>query len=583
MKNKAENSFIPPLDEWSQKMIGFEPELEKDGILDAATHLTLAKKNVGFYLVGGTVRDQLLGKKSKDYDAVVTGLANDRLIKILKQRGLTKETGELFGVIKNWPKYQYRETVGAEPLAEPIDFALPRRDKEGGGGHLDITAEVDPDIPIEDDLTRRDFTVNSLAWDVVNHKLVYPTGCESVCQNDLEKKLIRTVDSPEKSFGGDWLRILRAVRFACQLEGFELEEKTAQAIRILAPHLNDKYQEDKTEVADKKNNNSSDQQLKHKKSEYIVSRERVAEEFLKSFYHNPTKALKLYDQLGLLDCLLPEVKRLQGLVQPAEFHAEGDVFAHTALALASLNNPAFKAYAARIDGLLPDLAEAPSGSLKIEQTKDKERDAVKEQLELIVAALWHDIGKAETFQGADLTGDRIRFNNHDEIGAVTARKICRRLKLMTPAQFAVSEDNIKNMVADHMFFIHPAHDMGKKAIYKRLLVDDNRRLARNKLKLAVLDALSSIKQDTGQSDLSSIDFILAKLEEILTTLTSQRQENQTADLLNGREVMEALGIKSGPRVGEIIRALKEAQIEDRVTSKDEALAFIKGLTFEPPQ
>jgi len=151
------------------------------------------------YLVGGCVRDHLLGRPVKDWDVEVFGLPADRLEELLRGHGRVHTVGRAFGVLKL--------TAGAID----VDVSLPRRDSKVGPGHRGIRVDGDPDMPIEEAVRRRDLTINALLWDIVAGELVDLIGG----QEDLEAGLLRAVDAA--TFLEDPLRAVRAVQFAGRL------------------------------------------------------------------------------------------------------------------------------------------------------------------------------------------------------------------------------------------------------------------------------------------------------------------------------------------------------------------------------
>jgi len=173
-------------------------------------------KSIGgkIYSVGGAVRDEFLGKQSKDLDVLITGVPLDELGQILTKYGTVKLVGESFGVYKFIP----------EGSNEEIDIAIPRTETPtGGGGHKDFDIKSDHKLPIEKDLYRRDFTINAIAKDI-NGKIIDPYNG----QEDLKNKIIRAVN-PD-AFSDDPLRMLRAVQFASRF-GFTIEPHTLEMIQ----------------------------------------------------------------------------------------------------------------------------------------------------------------------------------------------------------------------------------------------------------------------------------------------------------------------------------------------------------------
>ena len=166
------------------------------------------------FSVGGAVRDEFLGKESKDLDVLVTGVPMDSLAQLLKKYGGVNTVGASFGVIKFVPQ-------GSK---EEIDIAIPRTEvATGAGGHQGFDVTSDHELPIEKDLERRDFTINAIAKDIDGNIIDPFNG-----QQDLKDKVIRIVN-PE-AFSDDPLRMLRAVQFASRF-GFTIEPKTMQMIK----------------------------------------------------------------------------------------------------------------------------------------------------------------------------------------------------------------------------------------------------------------------------------------------------------------------------------------------------------------
>ena len=200
--NEYYSSLVPKIDEGetiSLQDVPFKKEIEQLG--------------GKIYSVGGAVRDEFLGKQSKDLDILITGIPMDELEQVLSKYGGVNAVGKSFGVLKFVPKGSREE----------IDIAIPRTEKPSGeGGHKGFDITSDHALPIEKDLERRDFTINAIAKDVSGN-IVDPFNG----QEDLKNKIIRIVN-PD-AFSDDPLRMLRAVQFASRF-GFEIEPKTMQMI-----------------------------------------------------------------------------------------------------------------------------------------------------------------------------------------------------------------------------------------------------------------------------------------------------------------------------------------------------------------
>lgn len=182
--------------------------------------------------VGGKVRDELLGRKSKDLDLLIRGISLNDLEIILKRYGTVNSVGQKFSVIK-WKKFG---------SSEEIDIAVPRTEKKTGSKRTDFDVVSDPFLPIEDDLKRRDFTINSIAKKISGEYIDPYNGLL-----DIKNKVIRMISSdtfdPET---GDELRMLRAVNFASRL-GFDIESETFKAIQKNAKYIKQTSRERITE------------------------------------------------------------------------------------------------------------------------------------------------------------------------------------------------------------------------------------------------------------------------------------------------------------------------------------------------
>ncbi len=178
--------------------------------------VNLAKQwNGKVYLVGGAVRDQLLGFTPKDLDYVVTKIDLNKLSDKLKQmfpEAKVSEVGESFGIVK------------LSIDKEEFDFAIPRADVDREN------VKVDPNIPIEEDLLRRDFTCNSLAQDLETGKIISPVGFDGI--QDIKSKVLRATGNPKERFTEDPLRILRGLQQSARF-GFTIEENTLKAMADL--------------------------------------------------------------------------------------------------------------------------------------------------------------------------------------------------------------------------------------------------------------------------------------------------------------------------------------------------------------
>ena len=228
-------------------------------------------------MVGGCVRDRLMGRGAKDWDVEVYGVAPVVLRELLDRLGRVNIVGEAFTVYK---------------LGQDLDVSLPRRERKTGRGHRAFYIEGDPSMSVEEAARRRDFTVNAVLEDPLTNDLLDPFGGRA----DLERRLLRAV-SPE-TFVEDSLRVLRAAQFAARFE-FDVEPRTVELCRAI----------DLTDLP----------------------AERVWGELEKILLaaRRPSIGLQWLDRLGAIDQLFPELKALKGVPQENEWHPEGDVDVHT--------------------------------------------------------------------------------------------------------------------------------------------------------------------------------------------------------------------------------------------------------------
>ncbi len=262
------------------------------------------------YLVGGCVRDLLLGRTPKDFD-VATSARPDELLRLFPR---ADRVGAHFGVVLVRDGNAQVEVATFRSDLRYLDGRHP----EG------VLFETDP----RQDALRRDFTINALLLDPLNGEVLDFTGGRA----DLQAKIVRAIGDPENRFREDHLRLLRAVRFAARL-GFDIEPRTFAAIRRLAALIHD------------------------------VSAERVRDELARiltegaGFPSSPRRGLELLDETGLLDEILPEVAAMKGVRQPPEFHPEGDVWTHTLIMLDGLRDPSLEL---ALGVLLHDVGKPPT-------------------------------------------------------------------------------------------------------------------------------------------------------------------------------------------------------------------------------
>lgn len=441
---------------------------------------TLRQHRFEAYLAGGCVRDLLLGRQPADYD-VATSATPTQVMGIFPE---SYAVGAQFGVVLV-PLPEGEAAVGSSTPASPLELSRKSGTVEVAtfrsdlgytdGRHPDaVRFSLDP----REDVLRRDFTINGMMLDPLTNELLDFVGGSK----DLEAKIIRAIGDPERRFAEDKLRMLRAVRFAARFE-YAIESGTFAAIETHAPDIR------------------------------MVSRERVRDELTRMLTEGHAhRAFVLLDDTGLLHEALPEVSKMKGVEQPAEFHPEGDVFVHTLIALDYLPQP------------------CPAT--------------------LAWGTLLHDVGKPATFRRAP---DRIRFDNHVEVGVKIAEEICKRLRFSRE-----DTEQILALIENHMRFGHVSRM--KESTLKRFM-----RLPRFDEHLALhrADSLAS------HGILRTYDFLQQKLAE------TPIEEIRPASLVNGDDLI-AFGYKPGPRFREMLEAVENAQLEGKLGSREAALDYIRA-------
>lgn len=249
----------------------------------------------------------------------------------------------------------------------------------------------------------------------------------------------------------------------------------------------------------------------------LIAVERVRDEFIKTLLHRGrVRGFDLLCESGLMAVIIPELLELKGCDQPPEYHPEGDVFVHTRLMLS----------------LLPGEVSVP----------------------LLLAVLLHDIAKPAT-RTWDEAAQRIRFNGHDTLGADMTGTILRRLRFSNEVI-----DATVAMVANHMAFINV--QQLRPAKLRRFMARDT---FKDELQLHRVDCLGS------HGMLDNLDFLHAKQEEFA------HQPLIPPRLVDGHDLMQ-LGVAGGPRLGRLLEEIQTLQLEGRLLSREEALAWVRDRT-----
>ncbi len=292
------------------KIKPFESEL-----FDVARHLVTQLRNSGYkaFCVGGCTRDMLMNIPPREYD-ITTSATPEEVSNIFSH---TIPVGVSFGVIL--------------VLIGHYRFEVATFRKDEGYSDSRHPDYVTYSTEEEEDVLRRDFTINGMLYDPIGEEAIdYAGGLD-----DIRGGIIRTIGVPLDRFSEDKLRLMRAVRFASRY-GFAIERDTYGALKELAPRIN------------------------------LVSAERIRDELVKIItQRNPGDGLKLLRESGLLRYILPEVDIMHGVEQPPEFHPEGDVFTHTCLVLDKIyeNTGGLASPELAMGGLLHDVGKPPTFSV----------------------------------------------------------------------------------------------------------------------------------------------------------------------------------------------------------------------------
>ena len=438
-----------------------------------------AARGYSLYLVGGSVRDALLGRLGNDLD--FTTPARPEVVKeILDEWAETVwDTGIDFG------------TVSAAYKGQQIEITTFRSDSYDGQSR---NPEVVYGDTLEGDLVRRDFKANAMAIELLadaSFKFHDPLhGLQ-----DIADRVLDTPDKPEISFHDDPLRMLRAARFASQLE-FRVADRVVEAMRDMAGE------------------------------NQRITVERVQVELDKLICGTaPWDGIDLLVSTGIADYIFPEIPALR---MTADEHAQHkDVYAH---------------------------------SLKVlSQAMDQEEDGP--DLVLRWAALLHDIGKPDTF---DNTDGKVSFHHHEVVGAKLARKRLRKLKYPKATTEAIGQ-----LVYLHMRFHGFGENQWTDSAVRRYVTDAGDLLSRlHKLVRADCTTRNAKKARRLQRTYD-------QLEERIEEIGRKEDLARVRPDLDGNEIMEILGLKPGPEVGQAWSYLKELRLEHGPLEREDAIAKLR--------
>jgi tRNA nucleotidyltransferase (CCA-adding enzyme) len=428
-------------------------------------------------IVGGWVRDRLLGVFSNNVDIEVFGVSADELRSLLESFGRVEAVGASFQVYK----------------VAGIDVSLPRRDSKSGRGHRGFAVTGDPSMTVEEAARRRDFTINAISWDPLTGEYLDPFHG----RDDLARRLLRVVDP--STFPEDSLRVLRAVQFAARFS-LTLESDTRDLCRGIP--LDD------------------------------LPAERVWGEMEKLLMaERPSIGLALALDLKVIQRLFPELFALVGCEQEPEWHPEGDVWVHTLQV---------------VDQARTRIADLPR----------------PQQITVMLGALAHDLGKPATTAFID---GRIRSIDHEEQGVAPATAFLDRLNIHTIDGYDVRHQ-VLGMTAQHLkpgMWFKVRDEVGDGAFRRLAQKVDLELLAR----LAKSDCLG---RSPGTFNCEAMDWFLERAR------TLGVEHRPPGPILLGRHLLE-LGIRPGPAMGDILKAVYEQQLDGKVTDLAGAIAAARAL------
>jgi poly(A) polymerase len=514
--------------------------LIKSGNLPATlakiSHLLAIQKKQG-YIVGGFIRDWLLGRKTNDIDIAVSGDA------ITIAREVAKEIGGKFVLLDD------ANNIARVVVIEDKQPGRTSQNQElrGSEWHFDFSPFTED---IESDLARRDFTINAMALEL--SQFVTATATKKISSRksasfltekqsplklidpssgkvDLRDKIVRGVS--EQIFEADAARLLRAVRLAAELD-FTIEPKTESLIRHYSRAITE------------------------------VSGERIREELLRlltlprAAYH-----LRYLDKLGLLLALIPELAESKGVEQPTVHF--WDVFEHSLQTVAAIE---FLIRENDWEHSNDDMLNTAPWSDVIERHLSQEVSSGSNHKVLLkLAGLFHDIAKPMTKSIED-TG-RARFLGHTKQGAAMTANILERLR------FSNREIRlVESLVYHHLRPVQMAHEgfPTQRAIYRYFR--DTGEVGIDILLLALADYLASRGPLASMGEWNRhcqlINYILAEHDK-------QQAKILPVKLIDGHDIMNNFDLAPGPLIGKLLAIVNEAHASGELSTKEEALALAR--------
>lgn len=448
------------------------------------------------YLVGGGVRNILMDKVPENCD-LTTNATPEQSLEVLKARKpfYNNDFGTVSINVTVGDKEELYEITTYRSEKEYSDFRRPD--------------EVVWGKTLEEDVVRRDFTVNAIVIKADNERYELIDLVEGL--KDFEMGLIRAVGDAQQRFSEDALRLMRAIRFAARL-GFRIEEKTLEAISLKAPLL------------------------------AKISKERVRDELLRLLETNyPADGIQLMISTGLMEQVIPELLEGRGIEQGG--HHKLTVLDH---AIESLRNSPSPDPLIRLATLIHDIGKPRSRRFKCRSCGKLYKEVEGEIYKCEVCGFSQPVRKMITFYG------------HEVVGARMCEEICKRLRLTNK-----QSEKLVNLVRRHMFAYQP--EMTDAAI---------RRLIRKIGKENISDMILLRIADRKGSGSRTTSWRFMELQRRIGEQLFEPMEVRDMKV-DGRDVMEVLGIQPGPKIGKVLGALFEEVLED--TSKNEREYLLKRI------
>lgn len=461
--------------------------------------LSLLKSNgMSGLIVGGAVRDAVQGIKPKDIDVEVYGASYQQLVELLGHYGKLDLVGKSFGVIK------FADSEGND-----YDFSIPRRDNKTGIGHKDFTSTFDPTINPQEAAARRDFTINSLAYDPLTSDLHdYYNGRE-----DLENGVLRAT-SP--AFAEDPLRVLRGMQFISRF-GMSIDPATAEMAKSIA-------------------------------HEYpTIPKERIAEEWMKFAMKSkyPSKVFDYLQKTGWIQHY-PELAEMMGKTQNPAWYEDGNIEGKVGVPQDSQYHPEGNVHT--------HTGHVMNAGVNI---ADREGLTGDDRAVLGFATLLHDVAKPYTTAREVKNGEmHITSKGHEPAGGTYARKFLESIGIK-PSIIAKVVPLIENHLA-HMNFANP------EASHKTI-----RKLAQRLFPANVKELTHVIEADhSGRPPLPQG---LPTQAQRMYDLAIQNNVDQKPQekLIQGRDLIQR-GFNPGPQIGHYVNTAYEAQNSAEFSTKPEA-------------